>query len=496
MKLKRRTLLAAALGVPLFARHARAADVPRYLWGVASGFPHAGGMVLWTRLAGPGLGAAVDVQWEVAHDPGFQRIAARGTDTARADEAHTVHAEPAGLAPGREYWYRFTALGQQSPPGRTRTAPAADAAVGRLDFMIASCQRWDHGHWAAWRDAAEQPPDLVLFLGDYIYEYASNTNSVRPNEGAHVRTLADYRQRYAQYKRDPLLQAAHAAAPWIAIWDDHEVENDYAGLQGLDLQPDFATQRAAAYQAWWEHLPAPRALKPVNGSVRSFGRTDWGRLARLHWIDDRQWRDPQACNPPGKGGSSVVKLRDCAALSEPQRTLLGTEQERWLAEGWDLQRPWNLLAQQTLMARFGKDSAWTDGWDGYPAARQRLLDTVARKKVPGVVVLGGDVHTHYVCELKTDWDDAKAAPVASEFCGTSISSRSGFGEDKLRSFVAAQPHIRYARGDKRGSMRFRLEPKQLQAELRGVDDVTDVDSRVSTLARFTVDAQRPGPQPA
>lgn len=494
--LGRRALLAAALGAPLVVRHARAADVPRYLLGVASGWPTAGGVVLWTRLTGPDLPAEVNVQWELAHDAAFTRIAARGRETARADEAHSVHAEASGLEPARAYWYRFTALGQQSPPGRTRTAPAADAAVAGLDFMIASCQRWDHGHWAAWRHAAATPPELVLFLGDYIYEYGTHAQSVRPHDGGHVRTLDDYRARYAQYKRDPALQAAHAMAPWIAVWDDHEVENDYAGLQGLNLQPDFPAQRAAAYQAWWEHMPAPRALKPVNGAVRSFGRTDWGRLARLHWIDDRQWRDPQACNPPGKGGSSVQKLDACSVLADPKRTLLGAEQERWLADGWDLQRPWNLLAQQTLMARFGRDAAWTDGWDGYPAARRRLLDVVAQKKVPGVVALGGDVHTHYVAELKADWDDEKSPAIASEFCGTSISSRSSFGEDRLQRFVAELPHIRYARGDRRGYVRFRLEPRQLQAELIGVDDVLDPDSKAGPLARFVVDAGRPGPQKA
>lgn len=495
--MQRRALLSAALGAPLFVRHARAADVPRYMLGVASGWPHAGGMVLWTRLTGPDLPAEVNVQWEVATDAAITRIAARGRETARADEAHSVHAEVTGLEPGREYWYRFTALGQQSPPGRTRTAPAADANVAALDFVIASCQRYDHGHWAAWRHAAATPPDLVLFLGDYIYEYASRSDSLRPHTDGHVRTLAEYRNRYAQYRRDPALQAAHAAAPWIAIWDDHEVENDYAGLQGLNLQPDFPAQRAAAYQAWWEHMPAPRALKPgPDGAVRSYGRTDWGRLARLHWLDDRQWRDPQACNPPGRGGSSVQKFSECATLLDPKRTLLGPEQERWLADGWDLQRPWNLLAQQTLVARFGRDAAWTDGWDGYPAARRRLLDVVAQKKVPGVVALGGDVHTHYVCDLKTDFDDPKAPVIASEFCGTSISSRSSFGEDRLQRFVAELPHVRWARGDRRGYVRFRLEPKQLRADLMGVDDVENPASAVQTLASFVVDAARPGPQPA
>ena len=382
----RRQLLALAASgslAPAFVRHAGAADLPRFALGVASGQPHAQGMVLWTRLTGPDLPPQVDVAWELAEDEAFTRIAARGVEQAVAPDAHSVHAEPAGLQPARWYWYRFTALGQRSDVGRTRTAPAPDARVGRLDFAIASCQRYDVGHYAAWRHAAAEPLDLVLFLGDYIYEYASAFNPVRRVDGGKVRTLSGYRQRYAQYKSDPALQAAHAACPWLLVWDDHEVDNDYAGLQGQDLQLNFAAQRAAAYQAYWEHMPLPKATRPLDGAMRMFGSLDWGSLARIHLLDDRQYRDPQACPPPGRGGSNTVKLADCADLSDPRRTLLGAEQERWLAGNWSLERPWNLLAQQTLMARYSwqdpKDVGlfWTDGWDGYASARKRLLGVVA-----------------------------------------------------------------------------------------------------------------------
>ena len=172
----------------------------------------------------------------------FQRIVARGEETAEADWAHSVHAEPAGLAPARWYWYRFTALGQQSGVGRTRTAPAADAAA-TLRFAIASCQRYDVGHYAAWRHVAAENLDVVFFLGDYIYEYATRPGAVRPLEGGEALTLEQYRARYATHKSDPLLQAAHAAAPWLLVWDDHEVSNDYANLRGQDLR---RTSRRAA----------------------------------------------------------------------------------------------------------------------------------------------------------------------------------------------------------------------------------------------------------
>ena len=264
-------------------------------------------------------------------------------------------------------------------------------------------------------------------------------------EGGEVFTLDQYRARYATYKGDPSLQAAHAAAPWLVVWDDHEVSNDYAGFRGQDLSVDMRARRAAAYRAYWEHMPFPKSARPVDADMRIVGRLDWGRLARIHLLDDRQYRDPQVCPRPDRGGSNTVALAQCAALSDPARTLLGTEQEQWLAAGWDLDRPWNLLAQQTLMARFAwTDTAigggvyWTDGWDGYAPARNRLLGTVAAKKVPGVVVLGGDVHSNYVADLKADYDDPASPVVASEFCGTSITSLS-VAQARLDAGARVQP---------------------------------------------------------
>lgn len=492
-------MLAAGIA-PAWVRHARAADVPRFGLGVASGQPRPHGMVLWTRLLGDDLPDAVPVAWEVAEDERFLRIVARGSETAERAWAHSVHAEPAGLRAGRPYWYRFRALGRQSPAGRTRTAPAAgDAAT--LDFVIASCQRWDAGHYAAWRHAASESIDLVMFLGDYIYESASPPDALRRHDGGLVRTLADYRARYAQYKSDPALQAAHALCPWLLVWDDHEVDNDYAALQGQGLQPDFAAQRAAAYQAYWEHMPFPADARPKGPDMRITGRLDWGRLARVHLLDDRQYRDPQACPPAGRGGSNTVARKDCPALDDPRRSLLGSAQEQWLTEGWDLQRPWNLVAQQTLMARFSwtsRDaglSAWTDGWEGYAPARARLLGGIAQRKVPGVVVLGGDVHTHYAADLKTDFDAAASPVIASEFCGTSISSTS-LPQERLDAAIGHNPHIHFARGDRRGYVRFRLDASRLEADLRVLADARDPASTMASAARFVVDPRDPGPKRA
>jgi alkaline phosphatase D len=495
---------AGALGLPAILREARAQQAgrqhDRFELGVASGHPAPDGMVLWTRLTGPDLPSSVAVTWEVAHDESFRRIAARGVERADAEWAHSVHAEPAGLEPGRWYWYRFRALGMRSATGRTRTAPAPGDRT-TLEFAIASCQRFDHGHYAAWRDAAAQELDLVLFLGDYIYEYPFVPGRVRAHRGGMLKTLADYRDRYAQYRSDPHLQAAHAAAPWLMVWDDHEVDNDYAGLQGADLQPDFAVQREAAYRAYWEHMPFPKSARPRGPDMRIVSRLDWGSLARVHLLDDRQYRDPQACPRPLRGGSNTVSARACPALFDPKRSLLGPEQERWLAAGWDTERPWNLVAQQTLMARFtwtgGDDGPayWTDGWSGYPAARERLLAGVAERKLPGVVVLGGDVHANYVADLKLDFDDPRAPAVATEFCGTSIASRSA-NQARIDAARAFNPHVLHGRADQRGYVRFSLDARALQATLRVVDDVDDPSSPVRTQARFTVEAGRPGAKPS
>jgi alkaline phosphatase D len=503
-------LLSGCTGAPV-GRVAGSAlrDVPRFDLGIASGHPHAGGMVLWSRLTGDGLPERVEVQWELAHDEAFQHIAARGSETARAAWAHSVHAEPSGLEPNRWYWYRFTSLGDRSASGRTRTAPAQDEGSGvynaaPLRFGIASCQRYDAGQFAAWRDVAAQQLDLVMFLGDYIYESSSPPDAARRHEGGAARTLAEYRARYATYKRDPLLQAAHASAPWLLVWDDHEVENDYAGLQGQHLAVDFAAQRQAAYQAYWEHLPFPNSARPrldvPGASMRITGRLDWGGLARIHLLDDRQYRDPQVCPRPGQGGSNTVALKDCPALLDARRSLLGVEQERWLADGWDVQRPWNLVAQQTLMAPHswsdtanGGGSYWTDGWDGYTAARQRLLGTVMQRQVPGVVVLGGDVHSNVVADLKADFLRPHAPTVATEFCGTSITS-SGLPQSRIDAARQFNPHIHLSRGDQRGWMQFTLNPRQLNVALRVVDNLADAASAVRTAASFMVDAAQPGAQ--
>ncbi len=341
-----------------------------------------------------------------------------------------------------------------------------------LRFAIASCQRHDHSEYAAWGDMATQELDLVFFLGDYIYESATAVDSKAPrrHHGGQCRTLEDYRQRYAQYKSDPQLQAMHANAPWILTWDDHETQNDWSGRRVARPGPRFPERRVAAAQAYWEHQPFPEAPASARRRHDAEPALRLGQPGAAVTIDDRSWRDPQACPKPGRGGSNTVDLKDCPSLRNPQRTLLGAPQEQWLRDSWDATRPWNLLAQQALMARFnsqdpakGPGRYWTDGWDGYPFARERLLRDLAARQVPNAVVLGGDVHANYVSDLKLDWDDPTAPVLASEFCGTSISSN-GSEQSRLDKALPFNPHIRYGRSDQRGYMRFELRAERLEAE--------------------------------
>jgi alkaline phosphatase D len=468
--------------------------------GVASGCPRPDGIVLWTRLApGAGPSASETVAWELATDEAFRDVVRNGSETVDASIGHSVHVEVGGLEPSRWYWYRFSAGGARSEIGRTRTAPARGRDEA-LAFAIASCQRYDDGHYAAWRHLADEAPDLVVFLGDYIYESAPRANRVRTHSGrGPTITLGDYRARYAQYKSDAHLRRIHAAAPWIVTWDDHEVENDYASDRGQDLAPDFLVRRAAAYQAWWEHMPLPARMRPRGPDLRVYDRYDWGSLARFHVLDDRQYRDYHACPPPGRAGSATVNLADCPELARAERTILGREQERWLADGLG-QRDvrWNLVAQQTLMAPFTwsrEGRYWTDGWAGYPGSRDRVLDAIVERRAANPVVLSGDVHCNYVCDLKRRVDDPADAVIASEICGTSITS-SGLSQERVAAALPLNPHIRYGRADQRGYVALRLAPGRLDAALRVVGDVLDPAATIATAARFSVESGRPGPQPS
>ena len=477
--------------------------------GVASGYPTAEDVVLWTRLApeplkGGGMPrAGIKVEWEVAADEAFRGVVRKGTEIAAPQWGHSVHAEVAGLEPARHYYYRFHAGGATSPVGRTRTAPVPGVAPDRLRFAFASCQHYEQGWYCAYRHMAAEDLDLVIHLGDYIYESSWGRNHVRKHDtGAEEPiTLEEYRNRHALYKSDPDLRAAHAAFPWLVTWDDHEVSNDYAADQSQyrDLSAAFLRRRAAAYQAYYEHMPLPRRMQPAGRDMKIYTHADFGALVRFHVLDDRQYRTAQVCPRPGRGGGNVVRTTDCPELFDPARTMLGAVQEGWLDESLMRSRArWNVIAQQTLMTRIDRtpgpgESFWTDGWDGYPVARARLVKSLSHPQVANPVVIGGDVHTFVVADIKADYDDPKAPVLATEFTGTSITSQ-GPGPKILEAWRAENPNVRFGNGSLRGYTTIELSPARCTARLRSVRSVSDRDSPVSTLATFVVEDGRRGAQ--
>ncbi len=521
---------AAATWQPRWSWSASLAQRALFPLGVASGAPLPDGFVLWTRLLdGPVPGTvpastprsrlpdALTVRWEVAEDEGFRRIVRRGQATALAPLGHAVHVEVAGLEPDRWYFYRFMHGDAATPVARTRTAPAPESLPQRMRLAFASCQRWEHGHYAAYRHMVDEDLDAVLFLGDYIYEYAMPAKPPRhPLARTHTlpvaTTLADYRDRYALYRTDADLQAAHRACPWIVTWDDHEVQNDYAGLFGEGPAEGFLARRNAGYQAFYENMPlrASALRRGLGGlgtldAVRVHARYGWGRLLDFHVLDTRQYRDLQACRAAGAPPEGSVSPQACPPLRDPARSLLGMEQERWLAQGLAQDAAggvrWSVLAQQTLFSQRNA-RAWpeerysTDTWDGYPAARQRLLDAVAGAQPRNTVFLGGDIHQNYVCRVPADVADARSPAIASEFCGTSIASASHVTPEQAQKMVQRNPHVLLARADQRGYGVAEVTPSGWTTTLRAVQDVARADSAVATQARFVVEDGVPGPRPA
>jgi len=475
---------------------------PPFTLGVASGDPLPDGVVLWTRLApepldGGGMpGRTVEVGWQVAHDERMTRVVAAGSAPARPRDAHAVHVEVAGLEPDRWYFYRFRTTGPRavaSPVGRTRTAPAPGSALRRLRLALASCQDWQAGYWPAWAAVAEEDLDLVVHVGDYIYERGRRRGALRHHEGPEATTLAGYRNRHALYKTDPALQAAHAAFPFVLTFDDHEVADDYAGDRPREPgeRAGFLARRAAAYRAYWEHLPLRRAARPRGPAIALARRLAFGDLAELHVLDTRQFRSDQPC-----GGGLA---RRCEAAVDPAATMLGAAQERWLARGLAASGArWSLLAQQVMMAQLAGpallgDLFNTDQWDGYVAARARLLRLLAGRRVRNPVVLSGDVHSAWVNDLKADFADPGSATVATELVCTSISSAPPRQLVQAgAALLATNPHLRYLDAARRGYTRCELTPGLLRADLRSVDSVRRRASPVRTTASFVVEDGRAG----
>ncbi|REK09842.1 MAG: alkaline phosphatase [Planctomycetota bacterium] len=483
-------------------RHASFASDP-FTLGVASGEPTPDGMVLWTRLApeptsGGGMPAETyEVTWELASDDAMKNVVQRGVALATPQLGHSVHVEVQGLQPDRPYWYRFAAGDAQTPVARTRTAPAHDALPDRLRFAFASCQKYEAGLFTAYEHLAAEDLDLVLHLGDYIYEKAGRDNQVRKHVGPETVTLEHYRNRYGQYKSDPLLQAAHARCPWLVVWDDHEVDNNYADAaseeEGVSAE-DFLLRRAAAYQAYYESMPLRRKSLPAGPHMQLYRGVRYGRLLDFAMLDTRQYRTDQ---PNGDG-----RQRLTGAVLDPKGTILGDKQEHWLMRRMlASQSQWNVLGQQVIMARIdfkagpGVECSM-DKWSGYDVATKRLLKFIADRKIPNPVVLTGDIHTNWVTELKLDFDRPEQDTVATEFVGTSISS-DGNGQrapDYLDSLLAENPHVKFHNRE-RGYVSCTVTPDEWRSDYQVVEYVDRPGAPLITRKSFVVENGKPGAQP-
>ncbi|KUO23012.1 alkaline phosphatase D family protein [Streptomyces dysideae] len=448
---RRRTVVKAAaatavLAGPLAALPARAAEeAPAFLHGVASGDPLPDGILLWTRVTptpeaipGSGLGPDTEVSWTVARDKALTAIVAKGSLTATAASDHTVKADIRGLEPATDYWFRFSAGGTDSPVARTRTAPAADAAVTGLRFGVVSCANWEAGYFSSYRHLANRSDlDAWLHLGDYIYEYGTGEYGtrdkvVRPHAPAHeILTLADYRTRHGKYKTDPDLQALHAKAPVIAIWDDHEMAND-AWQGGAEnhtegTEDTWAARQAAAKQAYFEWMPVRPALAGTT-----YRRLRFGKLADLSLLDLRSFRSQQVAVGNGE-------------VDDPSRTLTGRAQLDWLKAGLkSSDTTWRLVGNSVMISPFAIGSLSadllkplakllglpgeglalnTDQWDGYTDDRRELLAHLRSNAIRNTVFLTGDIHMAWANDVPVNAGTYPlSASAATEFVVTSVTS--------------------------------------------------------------------------
>jgi alkaline phosphatase D len=512
-RLTRRELLNAvwALGAATLATpraEARALQSPifeayPFALGVASGDPLPDGVVLWTRLAprpldGGGMPMArVEVGWELARDRRFTDVVQKGVALARPELGHSVHVEVAGLEPGRDYWYRFRTGDEVSQTGRTRTSPPAGAPVQSLRFAVCGCNHYETGYFTAFRRIAEESFDFVFHTGDYIYEYRADggrSERVRQHHRDEIYTLVDYRNRYAQYKSDPDLMAAHASAPFVVSWDDHEVENNYAGLADENGTPPeiFLLRRAAAQQAYYEHMPLRMGSFPSPSGLRLYRRLQFGDLIDLSVLDTRQYRSDQACGDGGRTG--------CAEADDAARTMLGMEQERWLFEHLAGARArWTVIGQQVPSFAMDYKGARPDGrfsmdkWDGYTASRARLHARLRETRAPNPVLLSGDVHQHFGADLKLDYTRSESPTIGVELTNSSITS-GGDGADVAEDWAPARadnPHVKVHSG-RRGYIACTATPTRLRADFRVLDRVTVREMPVRTHASLVVEAGRPG----
>lgn len=505
--LSRRTFIGVSLGAAgtaaLTAPTAHAADRDPFTLGVASGDPTTTGVVLWTRLAvdpfaedgkGGMPSRSVTVSWQVASDERFENVVRAGATRAAPEWAHSVHLEVDGLESDGEYWYRFRVGKHLSPTGRTRTLPGPDSTTP-LHAIAVSCAHYEGGFFTAYHHAAQERPDLVLELGDYIYEGGGVDGSTRKHPGPLCLTLADYRRRYALYKAEAETQELHHTAPWVVTWDDHEVQDNWAGIYPKRGVPTdaWAARKVAAVRAYYENMPLRRRSVPNGSSIQLFRRFRWGRTADIHVLDTRQYRDRQACHDGQKWWFS-----DCEEQADPSRTILGADQRKWLFDGFDdSDATWQVMPQGVFFSRRDitegpEDTLASDGWDGYRADRNEVRDQWAQRNLNGVV-LTGDVHAGFANEVKADFEDPDSRTVGVELVASSIGS-GGDGYEENSSFppvMAENPHIKWING-RRGYISMHYDAERLDATFMGVPYISTPGAPVQLKNRFEVAAGEPG----
>lgn len=544
---RRRLLRGAGAGLvfsPAILKSARAAT-PGTLFtlGVASGDPRPTSVMLWTRLAPDPLNGGgltdknIPVTWDVATDEGMTNIIATGSAVAKLASGHTVHVQAGNLPPNSWLYYRFTAMGQSSRIGRTRTFPQDNMMVNHLRFGLTSCQNYQAGFYTAYGDLALQDLDFVFQVGDYIYEEGPSGTPIAPgrvHNSPEIFSVADYRNRYALYKLDAHLQDAHARFPFVTTPDDHEVDNNYAGTTAEEGAPfqgaDFLIRRKNAYQVYSEMmaLRAANTLHANKNSLTLYRQLKFGRLADLFVLDTRQFRTNQpaedgfgSTDPDSAGLLEQVfaeKLYDAAGMTDPAATLMGSTQEAWLASRlqaskakWNviaqqvMLMPWNLITTAKLQVQFStapdavKQAAAAqlakvdnirnvDAWDGYQAARARLMQMLATIRPSNPVVLSGDIHASFAANLLSDFSNPASDMVAAEFTGTSITSTFLTQDPRpadtiVRAGVKADnKHIPFFNGLFRGYCICDVDQNRWQTTYRAVGTLADVANSGDPLA--------------
>lgn len=478
--------------------------------GVASGEPRPDSVVLWTRLAPrplqPGGGMpprAVEVVWELSQDERFEYVDRSGIAVAGPDGAHSVHVEAADLLPDRVYYYRFKAGGQVSPIGRTRTAPDPMQSPARLRVALASCQHYEAGYYTVHREIASAQVDLVIFLGDYIYETrASSRQRMRSHPMRFAKFDVDeYRIHHASYKLDADLRACHAAHPWLLIWDDHDAINDYAGdfARSIPDRDTFLRVRTAAYRAYFEHLPISPRRAPIGSRMAMQEHYQWGSLAEFWALDGRQFRSRPVCRDSQHSFMGGKLLWGCDQVHAPQRSILGADQEAWLAQGLaSSMSTWKFIVQPTQVAPGAIRTplgalVYGDGWDAFPAARERLMEMIAQPRVADVVCLSGDVHRHVAANLRWRPSDQASPVIASEIAVTSIATP-GLSELITSWMKSTNPDLLHARSDERGYALLDITPERITCEFRGTRHPVRPTSTLHTQARYVIDRGAPGPR--